>query len=164
MLSKLRKDFLNWKPDSEAFSNEGLTVADNVLHDTAGYKAIKAQSGGAFQLTEFYVGQTLASVRSMQIRAIGDRKNFVAAIAQDAVTSAAMGHLSIGAEGDSTAFAVATTAALASAGSVRVKSFSVAELGVGAFVACASFSAELATGSSTVYSITGDITYTVLSV
>ncbi len=163
-MPNLRRDFLNGTPDQEDFGNEGLTVADNVIHDTEGFKQLNIQPSASFETANFYSGKALSSVRSMQIRSIGDRKNRIAAIAEDRATTAVMADLSVGAEGDSTAFTLISTGTLASADSIRIKAFSVAELGVGSFVACAAFSAELEDGSSTLYNITGDITYTLLSI
>lgn len=163
-MSQLRRDFLNWRPDADAFGNDGLTVADNVLHDSEGYKPLCRQTDMAFVTMNYYAQLPLASVRSMQVRAIGDRKNQVAAIVQDKATTAAIAELSVGARYDSGPFTTLSTATLLSASNVRVKSFSLAELGAGAFVACATFSADLANGTSTIYSITGDVAYTVLSV
>ena len=40
--------FLNWRPDAEDVGNDGLTKADNVVHDTEGYRPIHLASSGAF--------------------------------------------------------------------------------------------------------------------
>ncbi len=161
---RLRTDFINWRPDAEDFGQQGMTQADNVLHDTEGYKSLKRQSAGAFFTMNYYASTPLVSVRSMQVRAIGDRKNNIAAIAQDKATTAAVAELSIGAQGDANPFTTISTATMISSGAVRIKSFSVAELGAGKFVACACFQSDLVGGGSTLTSITGDITYSVLSV
>jgi hypothetical protein len=163
-LSEIRRDFLNWNPDADAFGNEGLVTADNVIHDAKGYKQICKQTVNAFNTLNYYAATPLVSVRAMQVRAIGDRKNLIAAIAQDKATTVSMAEISIGAAGDAAPFTTLSTATLLSDSSIVVKSFSLAELGVGAFVACATFDADLLDGSSTVYSITGDITYSLLSV
>lgn len=46
-MSQLRINFLNWRPDQDEFQNE-LTTADNVVHDTEGYKQVHLKSAGAF--------------------------------------------------------------------------------------------------------------------
>ena len=43
----LKLNFLNWQPDRDEYQNE-LTTADNVVHDTEGYKQIHLKSAGAF--------------------------------------------------------------------------------------------------------------------
>ncbi len=47
-MSQLRLNFLNWRPDQDEFNTDGLQVADNVIHETEGYKPLHLQSGGAF--------------------------------------------------------------------------------------------------------------------
>lgn len=39
-MSRIRIDFLNWRPDQDEFNTDGLQVADNLLHDTEGYKQV----------------------------------------------------------------------------------------------------------------------------
>lgn len=46
-----RFNFLNWRPDLEDVGNEGLTVADNCVHEPEGYKAIHLGSAGSFGTT-----------------------------------------------------------------------------------------------------------------
>lgn len=48
---RTRVKFLNWNPDSEDEDNQGLTVADNVLHESEGYKPLHMASAGTFQTT-----------------------------------------------------------------------------------------------------------------
>jgi len=57
-MSEVRLNYLNWNPDSEDENNKGLTVADNVIHDTEGYKPIYLASAGSFSTT----GSLAASV------------------------------------------------------------------------------------------------------
>ena len=44
----LKLNFLNWRPDQDEYGNDGLTTADNVVHDTEGYKQVHLKSAGAF--------------------------------------------------------------------------------------------------------------------
>ncbi len=162
-MSQLRVNFLGWRPDSEDLGNEGLTVANNVLHDTEGYKPLVMQTAGAFAVGTFYTGATLHSVRSVQIRQVGMNSNKVMAMAKDRATSAAIADLTIGLEGEAAAFTTISSGTLSSAGAVRVASFSVAEMESGVFGVCATYDASLLSGGSTVLSITGEVTYTVTS-
>lgn len=160
-MSQLRTNFIGWQPDQDEYSPEGLITANNVLHDTEGYKPLYMQTVGAFGVSTWYSGSTLHSVRSMQIRSVGAGNNRVAALAVDA--SGTTADLSIGVEGEASAFTTVTTATLASVGGIRCKAFSVGELESGVFLICAAWGASLAAGGSTLYSITGEVTYTITS-
>ena len=65
-MSRVRIDFLNWRPDAEDFGNQGLTVADNVVHEPEGYKPIYLKSAGAFAT----IGD-LRSITSVVTKPIG---------------------------------------------------------------------------------------------
>ena len=158
-MSQVRVNFLGWRPDQDEYATEGLITAENVLHDTEGYKPLKMQTAGAFSASTWYSLDTLSSIRSMQIRAVGLGNNRMAAIAEDG--SSGVADLSIGAEGEGSAFTSISTATLASAGGVRCKAFSVAELESGAFLMAAAWTADITGGASTIYSLTGEVTYTV---
>lgn len=47
-MNQLKTNFLNWRPDADEYDNDGLTKANNTVHDTEGYKPIHLQSAGAF--------------------------------------------------------------------------------------------------------------------
>lgn len=155
----VRVNFTNWQPDKDDFGTEGLTVADNVIHDTEGYKPIRKES--SFATLNFLTDTPLASVRSMQVRGIGANRNKIGAFVQDKATTATMAEMSLAAQDDGAAFTTISTSTLTSAGACKVKSFSVAELENGVFVACATFDASLTSGGFTTYALTGDITYSV---
>lgn len=63
-----RFDYLNWRPDLEDYSFDGLTVADNVVHDAEGYKPIGLASAGSFATTG-----SLATVTSIVTKAVGSQ-------------------------------------------------------------------------------------------
>lgn len=46
-MSMLRRDFLNWRPDRDEFNTDGLQIADNIVHDTEGYKQVLMHTAGA---------------------------------------------------------------------------------------------------------------------
>ena len=50
-MTQVRFDFLNLAPDMEDTENQGLTVAQNVVHDTEGYKPVHLGSAGSFATT-----------------------------------------------------------------------------------------------------------------
>ena len=163
VLSNLRLNFLNWRPDQDEWGFDGLIKANNVIHDTEGYKSVKMKTAGAFATGNFYSATPMTSIRSMQVRAVGKNFNKIAAIAEDRATTATMADLSIGAEGEASAFTSVASATLVSAGGVRVASFSIGELESGSFVVCATFDQSMASGGSTTTSITGELTYTITS-
>ena len=147
----------------DEFLNPGLVRADNVIHDTEGYKQVRKQTAGAFAVATWFTGVTLHSIRSMQVRSVGgNNANRIAAIVKDFTTTPLSASLQVGVEGQAGPFTTAslTTATLISVGACVVKSFSVAELESGGFVAVATFLASLADGGSTVYSISGEAAYT----
>lgn len=63
---EVRLNYLNWNPDIEAEGNQGLTVADNVLHEPEGYKALHLASAGTFTTTG-----SLSSVSSLIAKPVG---------------------------------------------------------------------------------------------
>ncbi|MHC4361852.1 MAG: hypothetical protein ACYSTZ_03410 [Planctomycetota bacterium] len=46
----IRFNFIDWRPDADDFGNKGLTVADNVVHDSEGYK--QSKTGGNTLLSD----------------------------------------------------------------------------------------------------------------
>lgn len=65
-MSDLKVNFLNFRPDLEDTENDGLTVAQNVVHEPEGYKAVYLASTGTLSTTG-----GLASVTSIVTKAIG---------------------------------------------------------------------------------------------
>jgi len=61
-MTQVRFDFLNLAPDMEDTENQGLTIAQNVVHDTEGYKPIHLGSAGSFQTTGALGGNVVAIV------------------------------------------------------------------------------------------------------
>ena len=70
-MSEVRINFLNWNPDSEDENNKGLTVADNVLHDSEGYKPLHLASAGSFATTGS-LAASVATVQSLIAKPVGD--------------------------------------------------------------------------------------------
>ena len=50
-VSEFRFNFLNWRPDLEDTEHDGLSVAQNVIHEPEGYKPVGLASAGAFSTT-----------------------------------------------------------------------------------------------------------------
>lgn len=69
-MNQVRLNFLNWRPDSEDVNTEGLTVADNAVHDVEGYKPIYLHSAGSFSTTGGLAAST-ATVLSIVAKPVG---------------------------------------------------------------------------------------------
>ena len=51
-MSELKYNFLNWNPDQDDFDNQGMIVADNMIHDTEGFLPVGIQTAGAFSTVQ----------------------------------------------------------------------------------------------------------------
>jgi len=69
-MSEVRVNFLNWRPDQEDVITEGLTVADNCIHDVEGYKPAHLMSAGAFATTGG-LAATSATIMSIIAKPVG---------------------------------------------------------------------------------------------
>jgi len=69
-VSQVRVNFLNWRPDTDDFGNEGLTVADNVVHDVEGYRPVHLATAGAFATTGGLAASN-ATVLSLVAKPVG---------------------------------------------------------------------------------------------
>lgn len=47
-MNQLKVNFLNWRPDQDEYQLEGLVKAQNVVHDTEGYKPVYLQTTTSF--------------------------------------------------------------------------------------------------------------------
>ncbi len=77
-MSELRFNFLNFNPDSEATENQGLTVAQNVVHDTEGYKPIHLGSAGSFATTGG-LAASAATIRALVAKPVGSQDDLFCA-------------------------------------------------------------------------------------
>lgn len=50
-MSQIRINFLNYNPDLEDTENQGLTIAQNVIHEVEGYKPVHLGTSTAFATT-----------------------------------------------------------------------------------------------------------------
>lgn len=93
-MSEVRINFLNWRPDAEDIGNDGLITADNVIHDTEGYKQIGLVTNGAVStLTSsdtlyWLTGSTVLALQCRQTGTLKDTSgnNKVIAYFRDGVT------------------------------------------------------------------------------
>ncbi len=84
-MSEVRLNFLNFAPDLEDEENTGLTVAQNVVHEPEGYKAIHLGSAGSFSTTGGLAASS-ATVTSLIAKPVGAGDDlFCAWIAGDTV-------------------------------------------------------------------------------
>ena len=69
-MQQTRGNFLNWKPDLEDDNNQGLTVAENVIHEPEGYKPLHLATAGSFSQSGGM--SSVTSVVSKPIGSAGD--------------------------------------------------------------------------------------------
>ena len=147
---RVRSDFLKWQPDQDDFNNPGLTIADNVLHDTEGYKQLLQQTDAAFTTTTVLGGS--ATVQAVNIRPAGVGANrFICAI-NPLPTTAAMVNFAIGDQDTGDGFTNVASATLVSANAAVIKSFSTADTPTGILVTAQMLATLVA--STTTYSLT----------
>ncbi len=77
-MSEFRFNFLNWAPDLEDTEHDGLTVADNVIHEPEGYKPTYLMSAGAFSTTGGLAAST-ATVLSIVTKPVGSQDDVFSA-------------------------------------------------------------------------------------
>lgn len=158
-MSEFRINFLNWRPDQDEFNTDGLQVAENVLHETEGYKQLLKQTAGSFS-TET-APFTMSSVRAIQVRQIIGANTRIYNVIRDFPTTAALAYIEMHTENDLSPASI-TTATLASSSAVRIESFSVAEFEQGGVATC-KVRASLQAGGATTYSLSRDFGFTVTS-
>ena len=94
-MSQIRTNFLNWMPDAEDTATQGLTVADNVVHETEGYKLIGLGSAGSFSTTG-NLGASVATVEACAARPVGDGADYFCAwIANSTLHAVSYTHLTL---------------------------------------------------------------------
>ena len=81
----MRVTFLNWRPDTEDVGNDGLTQADNVIHDVEGYRPVHLMSSGSFSTTGGLAASN-ATVLSVVAKPVGSQGDYFAAWVADQTT------------------------------------------------------------------------------
>lgn len=74
----MRISFLNWRPDLEDETHDGLSVADNVVHEPEGYKPIHLASAGTFATTGGLAASN-ATVLSAVAKPVGNADDLLVA-------------------------------------------------------------------------------------
>ena len=85
-MSQVKINFLNWRPDDEDLGNDGLITADNVYHDTEGYKQYKTPTTGAFS-----TNAGLGTCASVVFRTVGTSNQRIGCFLHNA-TAAGVGY------------------------------------------------------------------------
>ena len=155
-MSQVRINFLNWRPDSEDFANDGLTTADNLIHETEGYKPVHLATAGAFATTGGLAASN-ATVLSLVAKPVGSNGDLFCAWLADATLVT----LHVGVNG-TTATTAATGYPLQFATAVsspEIYAFDVCEYG-GKIVFTVEAQAETSTPATTVsLAFAGYMTY-----
>jgi len=70
----MKVNFLNWRPDVDDVGNDGLTKAENVIHDVEGYRPVHLASSGAFTTTGGLAASnaTVLSIVAKPVGSTGD--------------------------------------------------------------------------------------------
>jgi hypothetical protein len=155
-----RFEFLNWRPDLEDTEYEGLTVADNVVHDVEGWKEVKFVTDGAVSTITsagnilFTTGQTIGAMQIRQLGNIFDTSdsNKVAAYLRDAVGPQFV------VDFFNTTTPQSTSGSLMTSG-YAITGFQVAELNK-TIVVCAQATGTAASGTAVALNITGHTSIT----
>ena len=79
---QVRLNFLNWRPDLEDTEHDGLSVAQNVVHEPEGYKPVHLASGGSFATTGALAAST-ATVTSIVAKPVGAQGDLLCAWLQN---------------------------------------------------------------------------------
>lgn len=130
-MPRVRFNFLNWRPDQDEFNTEGLQVADNLLHDTEGYKQFDFVTTGAFA-----TNTSIGTCPSIVVRPVGTNNQYVAAYLDNRQVAGAGAtyDLNIGLlngyslSGNYTSVTSATSSADLTGTAFRVSAFEVTEL------------------------------------
>jgi len=83
-MSKVKLDFLNWRPDLEDYDNQGLIEAQNVFHQPEGWKEYKTPTVGAF-----VTNTALGTCPSVVIKSVGTNNQRIAAFLHNPVVAGA---------------------------------------------------------------------------
>lgn len=151
MTQQVRLNFLNWNPDSEALGNEGLVLAENVYHDTEGYKEIRVPTSGAFSTT----GSLTATVLAVQARRVGGAGQTWCCWIKTSPTAGSQMHF--GFDGATASHTVTTGATAFSTlvSSASILSFDTTEFDGGIFFCARAEGARSDTGSTISLAFTG---------
>lgn len=151
-MPSFRKNFLNWRPDAEDFGNDGLVTADNVIHETEGYKPAHLESAGGFKTTGGLAGTT-ATVMAVQARPVGSQGDLLVAwLSTPATPTLHIGINGVTGTTSATGYPLAFSTAYAggSTNAIGITAFDVTEYGGKIFWTVeANFKTDVATSTVT---------------
>jgi len=152
-MTQVRFDFLNLAPDIEDTENQGLTVAQNVVHDTEGYKPVHLGSTGSFATTGGLAASN-ATVTSIIAKPVGVGNDlFCAWLAGDTLH---VGLNGVTAASDTTNFPVSFST---SGSSQEIVAFDVAELADKIFFVVQAQQTEAVPSTTATLTTTGHMNY-----
>jgi len=123
-MSEFKFNFINWRPDFEEFNNDGLVTADNVLHDTEGYKEVRAATNNSVY------GSVSRSVMGMVCKPIGTSGQQLAAWVNVATGPPITGTLNLGfGEAGPSLRSISVGETLSGINTIALVGLQVAELG-----------------------------------
>ena len=151
-MSEIRLNFLNYRPALEDVNHDGLTVANNVVHEPEGYKPVHIRTTASFSTTGGLAASS-ASITSVFAKPVGTQGDYFCAwlsgspgtlhFGLNGVTATSAGSAGGSLTGYPLSFATAT------AGFDRIYAFDVCEYaGKIFFVAEARFQEQVGTVAS----------------
>ena len=154
MKQQVRINFLNWRPDQEPLGHDGLYVADNVLHETEGYKQVKVVPEADWTLNG--LNYTMTAIQVRQIGSLRDSSisnKIVATLRGGAVPRLDVANADSGGQLTFLAFATAPATVYG------ITAFQVAELN-GYAVTCAQAEALETGGTAMTLNLSGYVALT----
>ena len=97
-MSQIRINFLNYNPDIEDTENKGLTVAQNVIHESEGYKEVHLATSTSFATTGGLAAST-ATILSCVAKPVGAGDDLLVAWISDGTSGAGNPEMQIGLNG-----------------------------------------------------------------
>jgi len=154
-MPSVRVNFLNWRPDAEDVGNDGLTKADNVIHDVEGYRPAHLASSGAFSTTGGLAASS-ATVLSVVAKPVGSQGDlFCAWVADATVPTLHVGINGVTATTSATGYPLAMATAATDA---EIYAFDVCEYG-GSIVFTVEAQATDASATALSYAFTGYMSF-----
>lgn len=77
-MPEFRFNFLNWRPDAEDTQHDGLSVADNVIHEPEGWRAVGLGSASSFATTGGLAASS-STVISLVAKPVGSQNDLMCA-------------------------------------------------------------------------------------
>lgn len=126
-----RFDFLEWRPDRDELNTEGLQIADNVVHETEGYKQVLMHTAGA----NGTISSLTSAVALREVPIGTGGQTLKAWLSKETLSPGDALALNVAVEASTTLDSV-TSATVTSLTDAEITSLAVAELDDNLFITC----------------------------